>query len=467
MGNPKWNRRGVLLFSLLLALATMGCQTPTPQPAAVEVIPIHELKGPEWERFLDQTVTVEGVFVRDPLPMLVTDLDVVLKNQRMPEDCYILLVGDAAEGIDPDEYGGHLLRVTGQVNAAGGSGEGGDEDKEPPKYAVLAHIEYAMLERLVAYSPKILEMRVLYDPNPDPTRYAILFSGGIDAANNHTRYWNDLKFMYKTLVGTLKFPKNNIAVLYADGKALDKDMPVHYSATQANLTKVFSLLRQHSTDKDLVFFFTTNHGGGFDTSCPPHPYTKVKTCIWGGQWDAGGDEPGDNLVEKTYNLDINNDGDKKDTVSWDEELCAWGGSIFDDALQTIVGNLKFKQMVIVLEQCFSGGLIHDMAQGGDRIIISAAGEYEPSWAMKSGNYNEFSYYFTSAINKADPSGTKVDADTDKSKKVSLVEAFNYARSKDSQSETPWYEDSGDGIPHSGKMPASGEGTLGGKTTLEP
>ena len=130
-------------------------------------------------------------------------------------------------------------------------------------------------------------------------------------------------------------------------------------------------------------------------------------------------------------------------------------------------NLKFNRMVIVMEQCFSGGLIHDVARSGNRIIISAASEYEPSWCMTGGTYNEFSYYFTSAINKADPSGTKVDADTNKDGDVSLVEAFNYARSKDSKSETPYYEDSGDGIPHSGAMPGGGEGTLGGSVTLEP
>ena len=411
--------RFILPLLLLAVLAAVTCRAPRPQPDQVETTPIHELKGPEWERFVGHTVTVEGIFVRDPLPMLVTDLDVVLKNARMPEDRYIVLVGDAAERIEPDEYGGHRLRVTGTVNAAGGGGgEAEDEGKEQPQYAVLADIKYTLLKRLIAYSPKIVDMRVRYDLNPDPRRWAILFSGGIDAKNSHTRYWNDLKFMYSTLVGTLKFPKKNIAVLYADGKALDQQMPVDYSATEANVNSVFTLLRQHSTDKDLVFVFTTNHGGGFDTSCPPHPVTKVKTCIWGGQWDAGGDEPGDSLNEKKYNLDIDSDGDKDDTTSWDEELSAWGGAIFDDAFHTMVANLKFAQMVIIMEQCFSGGLIHDLSQGGNRIIISAAGEYESSWAM-SANYDEFSYYFTSAINKANPSGSKVDADADKSGKVSV------------------------------------------------
>jgi hypothetical protein len=48
----------------------------------------------------------------------------------------------------------------------------------------------------------------------------------------------------------------------------------------------------------------------------------------------------------------------------------------------------------------------------------------------------------------------------------MVEAYNYAYDKDTQNESPQYEDSGDGISHTGKMPASGDGTLGGKTFLK-
>lgn len=125
-------------------------------------------------------------------------------------------------------------------------------------------------------------------------------------------------------------------------------------------------------------------------------------------------------------------------------------------------------MIIVMEQCFSGGLIADLAQGEtNRIIMSAAGEYEFSWAMEpSFNYDEFSYHFTSAINGNNPNGKAVKADTNKDGVVSMLEAFNYARDKDSSSETPWYEDDGDGTPHSGSMPTGGDGTLGGNITLE-
>ena len=187
-----------------------------------------------------------------------------------------------------------------------------------------------------------------------------------------------------------------------------------------------------------------------------------------GRFDAGGDEGAEALDEKKYNRDLNGDGKIQGQVSWDEELCGWGESIFDDSFDTIFANLKYDRMVIVMGQCFSGGLIADMA-GSNRIIMSAAGEYEPSYAMDPYPYNtydEFSYYFTCAINGADPDGKTVNADANGDGEVSMVEAFNYARTHDTQKETPWYEDSGDGVPHSGNMPSGGDGTLGSNTSLD-
>lgn len=441
-----------ILFIVFLKIIIIGyLQEPRPSE---EIETIGHLKGPEWSEYIGKTVTIEGIFVRDPLPMLVTNLDIVIVNMPMPKDQYIILVGKEAEEIDPKEYGGQRLRVKGIVT--------------PLEYfenyrgenVGIEVISYKIIERLRRYDVWIepvtilpyLELRLPY------RRHAVLFSGGINTANNRIRYWNDLKFMYSTLVN--KYGYKNIVVLYADGKGLDTQIPVHYLATQTNLETVFNLLRENSTEEDFVFIFTTNHGGGFyKTGCK----------IFGGQIDANGDEPAaDIILEKDCNLDLNGDGDKTDQVSWDEELNSWGGSIFDDTFHTLLTNLEYDRMVIVMEQCFSGGLIADISQGGsNRIITSAAGEYEPSWAMPpSYNYDEFSYHFTSAINGADSKGTKVNADTNGDGKISMVEAFNYARLKDTRSETPWYEDSGDGIPHSGKMPAHGEGELGGKTFLE-
>ena len=425
------------------------------------ILQIPDLKRPGWEKYAGKTVTVEGIFVRDPLPMLITDIKIVQANMPMPKDQYILLTGNQAQEIDPKQYGGAKLRITGEVNAVDGANVENSGD-----YVVITVIKFEFIELIYKYLPERIPISELIPEFRDPRKYAILFSGGINESNNKIRYWNDLKFMYSALINKNGFSKNNIAVLYADGKGRDTQMPVHYSATQTNLETVFNLLREDSTGKDFIFVFTTNHGGGFCNAGLLYLGTMYYNL--GGRFDGNSDEgPADNIVENNYNMDLNSDGDRFDTVSWDEELCSWGGSIFDDDLRNMFANIKYKKMVIVMEQCFSGGLIRDIGQNrNNMVIMSAAAESEVSWAMNSGSYDEFSYYFTCAINGADPNGKKVNADANNDKKVSMVEAFNYARSKDTQSETPQYEDSGDGISHPGKMPASGEGTLGSKTFLK-
>jgi hypothetical protein len=459
-------RKSLYVIAVLLVLVGLlgGCDkepakppTPTEEPSK-DIVPIAKLKMPEWEEFAGQEVTVEGIFVRDPVPMLVTDLDAVLVNVPIPEGKYILLAGEVAENIPAEKYGGAYLRLVGEVVAA-------EKAVDRAPYAALASVSYEMVAReFVPYYPELYMPYFEVDPRLLwPDKYAILFSGGYNAWNNYGRYWNDLKFMYSTLVNTLGFDPNNIAVLYADGTAKDTDMPVHYSATQANLTTAFDLLREASGSMDTVFVFFTNHGGGFYENDPDSLYN-----VYGGGWDADTDEPADVISEGTYGLDLNSDGDTNDQVGWDEVLYSWGGSILDDAFHTIISDLSYNEMVIVMEQCFSGGLIHDLVQGGgDRIIMSAAGEYEPSWAMgPTYTYDEFSYYFTCAINGADPNGNAVNADANGNGRVSMVEAFNYARTQDTRSETPWYEDNGDGTPHSGNMPSGGDGVRGNTTFLD-
>lgn len=418
---------------------------------------ISDLKGPNWKNYVDRTVTVEGIFVRDPLPMLVTELDIVMMNKKMPEEKYVVLLGNNAEEIDPKEFGGARVRIKGVLQAVD------DREKYGYEYAGLMVKSYEMIDRLEPYVPENIAMDIPPEPAiPQENRYAILFGGGIDKVNNHIRYWNDLKFMYSTLITEYGYTSSTIAVLYANGKAEDKDMPVHYSATQANLEKVFNLLKGVTTPQDFIFVFTTNHGGGFHKDSL-FPLTSSGTFC--GRLDTSGDEGNEGLDEKTYSQDFNGNGKIQDKVSWDEELCAWNGSIYDDDLTPLFTNLKYNRIVIVMEQCFSGGIIPEMA-GNNRIVMSAAGEFEPSWCLKSKTYDEFSYYFTCAINGADPDGKQVDADTDNDGEVSMVEAFNYARSKDTRNETPWYEDNGDGIPHSGNMPKGGDGALGDTTSLE-
>jgi parallel beta-helix repeat protein len=113
---------------------------------------ISDLKGPDWSKYVGKEVTVEGIFVRDPLPMLVTDLDIVRVNMPMPDDQYILLIGNEAEEIDPRRYGGAKLRLKGLVTEIDDSSKYGDE------YVAIESISYEMLERLEEYAPEIVHI---------------------------------------------------------------------------------------------------------------------------------------------------------------------------------------------------------------------------------------------------------------------------------------------------------------------
>jgi hypothetical protein len=445
----------MILLLMTAAVLLIGCAPELQEPTPVaEATTIQELKGKDMEDYIGQWVTVEGIFVRDPVPMLVTNLEYVQMNMPIPESEYVLLSGKEAEEIDPKILGGGTLQVTGEVNAIG-------ETDWAPFSVTIGEIKYAVLARpLEPYAPVLQSIEAVWQSRFIPERFAVLFSGGYSSTYNYIRYWNDLKFMYSTLVNTLGFSAENIVVLYADGTAEDNDMPVDFAATQANLETAFDNLRNVGEDIDTIFVFTTNHGGGFEFDNTADP-------INGGELDADSDEQGDNIEEQVFKMDLNGDGDKRDVVGWDEVLYAWGGDILDDDLGDMLEDLQFNKMIVVMEQCFSGGLIMDMSVGGDQIIISAAGEYEPSWAMTGGSYDEFSYYFTSALNHAYPDGNPVDADYDNDGEVTIVEAFNYAVANDSRNETPQYEDSGEGKPSTGNMPSGKDGILGETIILDP
>lgn len=102
----KSKRNGTIVIVLILMVFVfLNCQGPR----------IEDLKGPDWEKYVGKSVTVEAIFVRDPLPMLVTDLNIVLANTPMPANQYIILTGKEAENIDPKKYGGAKLKLSGIV----------------------------------------------------------------------------------------------------------------------------------------------------------------------------------------------------------------------------------------------------------------------------------------------------------------------------------------------------------------
>jgi hypothetical protein len=179
----------------------------------------------------------------------------------------------------------------------------------------------------------------------------------------------------------------------------DGDNDIQYSATRANITTVFNELASKMTRDSHLFIFTTDHGG----------------------FESGSD---------VY-------------------LNLWGETIRDDQFAVEVNKItEHAGMIIVMEQCHSGGFIDDLTAGvgtqdPPRIIATACLASESSWAMPPDYlYDEFVYYWTAAVNWAYPGGGSVDADVDNDFLTTADEAFDFAEAHDTASETPQYADTG-------------------------
>ncbi|WP_300154994.1 C13 family peptidase [Solidesulfovibrio sp.] len=236
-------------------------------------------------------------------------------------------------------------------------------------------------------------------------RYAVIISGGANPSNNHTRYWKDCSYFFKTLKAN-GFLQDNIYVLVSDGQdpAVDQsdntssvwDLnndsidDIRYSATKANITAVFNELAGKMTSQDILYLFTTDHGGN-NSSTNPAPYSNTDVVLW--LWN--------------------------DTSITNAEFAAE------------MNKVTAKAIVGIFEQCYSGGFVEAL-KAPNRVLMSASRWWELSYAAASASldYDEFSYYATQAL--ADP--TKGDSNGDGI--VTMEEAFLYALAQDSyQAET--------------------------------
>ncbi|HDR06835.1 MAG TPA: hypothetical protein ENN88_04295, partial [Candidatus Coatesbacteria bacterium] len=166
-------------------------------------------------------------------------------------------------------------------------------------------------------------------PRPDDragNRYAFLMSGGYNQSNNHIRYWNDMAYIYWTLINVYGYDEDDIFVLMSDGDNpapdrsdgssspldLDGDSDDDYKdpCTRAYVFAYFDMLAGLLTSEDSLFIFTTDHGGG-----------------------------------SSGNVYLN---------LWNAEL------LHDDEFADELDKISFSQCIITMEQCFSGGFIDDI-----------------------------------------------------------------------------------------------------------
>lgn len=242
--------------------------------------------------------------------------------------------------------------------------------------------------------------------------YAIILNGGINKMSNYERYWNDCSFIYQTLVNKYGIPKENIFPIMSDGDNPNDDMllisgkctsqpldldndninEISLAATKANIQSTLDALKNKLNIDDHLFFYVIDHGGTTDYE------TNSYICLWNN--------------EQLY----------------DTELATM--------LQPFIK--KYVNVNVILGQCFSGGFNDNLALSGC-VVASACTGSEASWACPDIPYDEFVYQWTCAINGATHKNLKINADEDNNGRVSMQEAFEYAKKHDRKtSEHPQY-----------------------------
>ena len=258
--------------------------------------------------------------------------------------------------------------------------------------------------KILKQNVQILRQKIIVKPIRilKKKKYAVLLSGGHDAYYNYQRYWNDLQFIFKALKEKYGYTDSEIIVLYANGThSPNGDFDgngtndIDYAATKANLTQVINNVAINIASNGKFFFYSTNHGG---------------------------DESGAHNVNLTL----------------------WGESILDSEFANLTKKIKCDEAIYVMEQCHSGGMMDNLLNAQPRpctnprvCVMTAARHDESSWSCDTeGQYDEYVYHWTSAVYGKTPGGTSVNADTNGDGAVSMSEAHEYAKKKDSRNEHP-------------------------------
>lgn len=325
------------------------------------------------------------------------------------EDCWFFFVDESplanwahtATCYCIDMYNGRLEKATTQM---------------PPKgYGEMRLVKaFSILEEETATLSTEADLLQTYATESSTTtiwdnsenNYAIIISGGCYREINHKRYWNDCSFIYKTLIQKYKYKKENIAILMSDGTDPAADMRVSagiyksspldldgdgiadikYAATYDNVISTLKKYATTLTKGDNLFIYVIDHGdldNGFSN-----------ICLWGGDY------------------------------LWNFELGAYVKQYSDHGVY----------VNIVMGQCHSGGFI-DYVNYPNVTIATACKKEELSYALNS-EYDAFVYYWTSAMNQADHNGNSISSDYLADGYVSMHEAYVYAKTHDTASETP-------------------------------
>lgn len=390
--------RALIMIVLILIgsnVATVFYFTVLNPSVPLEDVPrqIGNITGDSAESYIGQTVTLSAylVFAAGHVLLIQNLLD-YMTNSINPDNS-LVISGSGVGDLQP--LAGHQVHVKGVVGWA----------ETLSDFLELSYLSHRDLPEPSVYNcteaimipPMLVNFTPLIDDNP--TKYAVLYSGGWGPGSAYYRYWNNIAYTY-LLLRLKGYAASNIYVVYKDGAGGNDPVPVDYPATHNSMETVFGILSAEMGIADTLFFYTTNHGQ-------------------------------------------------------EEGICTWTPLDPDPLLytevQTWVDSITCEYMIIVMNQCYSGGFISYLS-AANRIIMTSCEPGELSWVCNHNfSWDEFTFHFLTALYgfpiDVDMTGVTYPVWADlNGNGVSMGEAFGYACYMDSQSEVPLYDDNGDGIP---------------------
>jgi hypothetical protein len=281
----------------------------------------------------------------------------------------------------------------------------------PPEVAdarLLPELFHAPLHRVVTDRPVLQELIKPY-PWPwlldDDNRFALLFTSQI----SNRRHVEDLELAWRVLRHQLGFPASHIYVLCYDGTIGATDatsaqmakwvgdntpyqMKVRDSATKDHLQDTLDIIGRRMNSKSLLFVHTNNHGA-------------------------------------TNGLCIDNSSVLTATE--------WGSML--------AGLPKFGQLVVTMEQCYSGAFLQPTLDHSTAEATAFASAV-PATKVSAGDahFDPWARTWFEALNDATAYGANLpgDPDTNNNGRVSVRETFDYSDTYDTASyDDPQYGDS--------------------------
>jgi hypothetical protein len=240
-------------------------------------------------------------------------------------------------------------------------------------------------------------------------RYAILYAG-----MSNRRHLNDMEFLYRTLVDVYAFDPAHIQVLSYDGTLNTQDgvqtiwpgdgtpyrIHVNAEGNRAAFETAVDHLKHRIREHDTLLIHCNNHG---DYDGTPGTSFLCTYPNWG----------------KYYNTDFS----------------------------AKLGELpKFRHLIVMLEQCNSGGFngsIIAKSTAHATSVASAAIESQSSFASPDGNWDSFARDWTAAQAGHDPFGAALafNPDTNGDGRIEATEAFGYADAIQNPQDSPNFSES--------------------------